>query len=217
MNNNKIHDFILLIFNCKKYRYKALKQKETWLQNFTSMPFFHVIGEPQLTTEYLIDEEQHILYVNVSDDYNSLPKKVISAYEAIHKEFIFSYIFKTDDDQNLLQPKFLDTIKNLLLKQIPKIHYGGHIIHVDKPYISQYHNIHPELPKNLPILETKYCTGRFYILSDLAVQQLISKKKQISEEYLEDYAIGYNLNPILKKNMFNLQTNKYFNDFEDYS
>ena len=105
----------------------------------------------------------------------------------------------------------------MLVKRIPKIHYAGQIINVDKPYLSQYHNIHPELPENLPILETKYCSGRFYVLSDLAIQQLISKKAQISKEYLEDYAIGYYLEPILKKNMLYIQTNKYFYDFDNFT
>ena len=98
--NTKIHDFILLIFNCQKYKYKAVKQKDTWLHNFTSMPFFHVIGDLDLPTNYLFDNEQHILYVKVKDDYISLPKKVIAAYEAVNTEFIFNYVFKTDDDQN---------------------------------------------------------------------------------------------------------------------
>jgi hypothetical protein len=213
MTNMKVSEFILLIFNCQKYRYKALKQKDTWLSTFTSMPFFHVIGNPLLTSNYLFVNEQNILYVKVDDDYNSLPKKVIAAYEAIQNEFIFNYIFKTDDDQNLIQPQFIDIIKNLLIKRLPKIHYGGEIINVDKPYLSQYSNIHPELPKNLPILQTQYCSGRFYILSDLAVHQLLSKKNKICKEYLEDYAIGYYLDPILKKNIFNIQTNKYFVDF----
>lgn len=215
--NTKIHQFILLIFNCQKYQYKALKQKNTWLHNFTSMPFFHVIGNPHLTTNYLFDNDQHILYVKVDDDYNSLPKKVIAAYEAINNEYIFNYIFKTDDDQNLVQPQFLDIVKNILIKRIPRVHYAGQIINVDKPYLSQYHNIHPELPKNLPVLQTQYCSGRFYVLSDLAIQQLISKKEQISKEFLEDYAIGYNLDSILKKNILDIQTNKYFNDFEEFT
>jgi len=215
--NTKIHQFILLIFNCQKYQYKALKQKETWLQNFNSMPFFHVIGNPHLTTNYLFDIDQHILHVKVDDDYNSLPKKVIAAYEAVNTEYIFNYIFKTDDDQNLLHPQFFEIIKNILIKRIPRIHYAGQIINVDKPYLSQYHNIHPELPKNLPVLQTKYCSGRFYVLSDLAIQQLISKKEHISKEFLEDYAIGYNLDPILKKNMLDIQTNKYFNDFNEFT
>ena len=208
-----VSDFILLIFNCKKYMYKALKQKETWLKNFTLMPYFHIIGDPTLESEYLFDLQENILYVRVLDDYNSLPKKVIAAYAAINKEYTFKYIFKTDDDQNLNSLRFLNTIKDLITNKVPHIHYGGQIINVDKPYLSQYHKIHPELPKHLPVLQTKYCSGRFYLLSALAVQQLISKRKLIEEEYLEDYAIGFNLDNALKTNMFHIQTNKYFTDF----
>lgn len=162
MNHN--NDFILLIFNCKKYNYKALKQKETWLKDFSLMPFFHVIGEPNLDTDYKFDTTNKILYVKVEDDYNSLPKKVIAAYSAVNKEYIFKYIFKTDDDQELVFPKFLNTIQNLLLNNfnVPKVHYGGYIVNVDKPYLSQYHTIHPELPENIPVLQTRYCSGRFY-------------------------------------------------------
>jgi len=208
-----VSDFILLIFNCKKYRYKALKQKETWLKNFTLMPYFHIIGDPTLEGEYLFELEENILYVKVPDDYNSLPKKVIAAYAAVNKEYTFKYIFKTDDDQNLNHLRFLTTIKDLVSQKVPLIHYGGQLIHVDKPYLSQYHKIHPELPKHLPVLQTKYCSGRFYLLSSLAVQQLITKRKLIEEEYLEDYAIGFNLDNSLKTNMVHIQTNKYFTDF----
>jgi len=87
-------DFVLLIFNCQKYRHKALKQKETWLKDFTLMPYFHVIGIPELTSAYKFDLEEKILYVKVADNYNSLPKKVIAAYEAIYKTYTFQYIFK---------------------------------------------------------------------------------------------------------------------------
>jgi len=213
----KFSEFILLIFNCKKYRYKALKQKETWLNNFNIMPFFHVIGDPELTNDYFIDEKEHILYVKVEDDYISLPKKVISAYEAIQKEYIFNYIFKTDDDQNLIRQQFISIIKNILIKSAPKIHYAGEIIDVNKPYLSQYSNIHPELPKYLPVLRTQYCSGRFYVLSDLAIQQLITKKDLICKEYLEDYAIGYYLDSVLKKTIFYIKTNNFFVDFENYN
>jgi hypothetical protein len=209
-------DFVLLIFNCEKYREKALKQKETWLNNFTLMPYFHVIGNPKLTTNYTFDFENKVLYVKVEDDYNSLPKKAIVAYEAIQNTYIFKYIFKTDDDQNLTNIAFLNTIQNILLNNTKKIHYAGHIIDVDTPYVSQYCKIHPELPENLVILQTRYCSGRFYVLSELSVQSLISKKEAINKEYLEDYAIGLNLDPFLKENMLNIQTDKYFVDFLNF-
>ena len=211
--NTNTSDFILLIMNCDKYRYKALKQKETWLNNFTLIPYFHVIGNPELTNEYIFDYEEKILYVKVPDDYNSLPKKVITAYNAIYKTYTFQYIFKTDDDQHLNDTLFLTTLQKLLLTSLNKIHYAGYTVNVKNPYLSQYHTIHPELPPNLPILQTTYCSGRFYLLSDLAVQQLLCKKEAINKELLEDYAIGLYLDPVLKKNILHINTFKYFNDF----
>ena len=207
-------DFILLIFNCKRYEYKALKQRETWLKD-VSIPYFHVQGVPELESDYQFDDDNHFLYVKVLDDYNSLPKKVIAAYHAVNQEYTFKYIFKTDDDQQLLDIKFLVTLQKILQTKIPKIHYGGHIVNVEKPYLSQYHTIHNELPKFLPVLATRYCSGRFYFLSDLAIKQLLTKTVAIGKEYLEDYAIGYYLDPALKTTMLKLQTNKYFIDYND--
>ena len=62
-------DFIMLIMNCKKYNFKALHQKQTWLKNFTLMPYFHVIGEIELETNYKFDFNNNILYVKTLDDY----------------------------------------------------------------------------------------------------------------------------------------------------
>ena len=64
----------------------------------------------------------------------------------------------------------------------------------------------------LPVLATKYCSGRFYFLSEFAVSSLIHKSELIKKEYLEDYAIGYNLDKVFKETMLSIQTEKYFVD-----
>jgi hypothetical protein len=206
-------EYIMLVMNCKKYLKKAEIQKKSWLQNIPSyLRFYHVIGDTELNTNYRFDNENKILWINVEDDYNSLPKKVIRAYDAINETFNFKILYKTDDDQMLVVDKFLDIVKGLTNNN--KIHYGGYIVDVKQNYLSQYNKIHPELPKYLPILQTKYCSGRFYFLSKPAIMNLISKKEFIENEYLEDYAIGYNLDQYYKLNMINLQTNKFFKDIE---
>ena len=207
-------EYIMLIMNCKKYVKKALFQKRTWLQKIPSyLQFYHVIGEPNLDTRYKFDNENRILWVKVEDDYNSLPQKVIRAYQAIYETFDFKYLYKTDDDQILVNEKFLHVVKGIT-SNVRKIHYGGYIVDVKQNYLSQYHKIHPELPEYLPILQTKYCSGRFYFLSKQAIQNLISKKEFIEKEYLEDYAIGFNLDEYYKLNMTNLATNNFFTDIE---
>jgi hypothetical protein len=207
-------EYIMLIMNCKKYIKKAKFQKITWIKYLPLfLIYYHVIGDETLETEYKFDNDNKILWVKVADDYNSLPKKVIAAYNAINITFNFKYIFKTDDDQILVNIKFLDVVK-LITSKNPQIHYGGYIVDVKQNYLSQYYKIHPELPEYLPILKTKYCSGRFYFLSKVAVTSLLINRKNIENEYLEDYAIGYYLNVILKKNMHHLPTNDYFTDIE---
>jgi len=210
-------DYILLIFNCQIYRYKAEFQKTGWLQTLpTNIIYFHVIGEPTLKTDYSIDTTNKILYLRVEDDYNSLPKKVIRAYKTITKLYNFKYIFKTDDDQICQNIRIFDTLIKSFNKKTTtnKKHYGGQINDVKQPYISRYSLIHNELPQDLIIKPTKYCSGRFYFLSKEAMDCLISKQMEIECEYLEDYAIGYYLDESLKTTILNLETNKYFIDSE---
>lgn len=209
-------DFILLIMNCKKYQKKAAFQKKTWIPKIPNyLQFFHVIGDEFLNEDYKLDNENKILWIKVEDDYNSLPKKVIRAYKAINELFIYKYIFKTDDDQILIKPNFFDIIINLIKNMSPLPNYGGYIVDVKQPYLSQYYRIHPELPRELPLYKTKYCSGRFYFLSKSAISNLLNKRETIEKEYLEDYAIGYHLNEILKKNILNIATNQYFTDIEN--
>jgi hypothetical protein len=209
-------EYILLIMNCKKYKEKALQQKNTWLKNIPSnILYFHVIGDPLLDDDegYSFDFVEKILYVQTEDDYISLPKKVFAAYKAILDTYQFKYIFKTDDDQLLINDNFLNTLMNILDKKEPRVHYGGNIVDVKVPYLSEYYKIHPELPKNMIIHPTKYCSGRFYFLSWDAIFSLSGKKESIEKEYMEDYAIGLNLSSFLKETVMNLTTDKYFIDF----
>jgi len=208
-------EFVMLIMNCKKYVKKAKFQKITWLKTLPSyLPYYHVIGDETLETVFAFDDTNRILWVKVADDYNSLPNKVITAYNAVYETFNFKYIFKTDDDQILVKPQFFDIITKIIKTQMPAPHYGGYVVDVKQPYLSQYHRIHPELPKELPLYVTRYCSGRFYFLSKSAISNLINKRENIIKEFLEDYAIGFNLDEHFKTNMLSLATNNFFTDIE---
>ena len=206
-------DFILLIMNCEKYRFKAEKQKTIWLPLLpVNLIYFHVIGVLNLPTPYFVDDKNHILYVKTEDDYNHLPKKVINAYAAIQELFEYKYIFKTDDDQQLQTIQFFPTIMTLLLYSEPKIDYGGLMIHLKEDEVSKYYTFHPELPKNIVLKKGTYCNGRFYLLSNKAVSALLASTNAIEQEYFEDYAIGHYLPDKIKQNFLPLQTGVYFKD-----
>lgn len=208
-------EFIMLIMNCKKYAKKAQFQKMTWLPKIPAyLRYYHVIGDEALDTAFKFDDANNVLWVKVADDYNSLPKKVIAAYNAVYDTFQFKYLFKTDDDQILIKPQFFDTIKGLITSTMPPIHYGGYVVDVKQAYLSEYNKIHPELPSQLPLYVTKYCSGRFYFLSKSAISSLINQSDRIAKEYLEDYAIGFYLDARFKTNMMNISTNKFFTDIE---
>lgn len=208
-------DFIMLIMNCKKYASKALYQKKTWLPFIPSyLIYFHVIGDENLDREFKFEQETKILWVKTKDDYNSLPKKVFAAYKAVNETFSYQYVFKTDDDQILVKSSFFDIITKLITTKTPKTHYGGYIVDVKTPYISKYNLIHQELPNNIKVMKTKYCSGRFYFLSKEAITDLMFKRENIEKEFLEDYAIGFNLNSFFKVNMLSISTNNFFTDIE---
>ena len=207
--------FIMLIMNCKKYAKKALFQKKTWLPLIPDyIKYYHVIGDETIDNEYLFDNDNKILWVKTGDDYNSLPKKVYASYKAVYETFQFKYLFKTDDDQILVNNKFFDIITSLIKIKEPTPHYGGYVVDVKHPYFSEYNKIHPELPAKLLVLPTKYCSGRFYFLSKEAIIDLLEKKQNIIKEYFEDYAIGYNLNDKFKIGLLHFKTNKFFTDIE---
>ena len=205
-------DFILLLLNCEKYKYKAEKQKSTWLVSLPeNIIYFHVIGNIELKTEYSFDFSNKILYVKTPDDYNSLPYKVIQSFSAINSEYDYKYIFKTDDDQNLTNPLFFyDLLRNV---ELNKPNYGGKFISIDNDCYSNYFTIHPELPRNLILRKTTYCNGRFYILSKNAVMNLMEKKEYIKKEYFEDYAIGYFLDNNIKENFLHIDNNVFKDNY----
>lgn len=222
------HDYILVIFTCVKYLHKTIKQTNTWIKNLKDtnpdIKIYHVLGCNEISTNYVVDvrrQTMNILYVKTPDDYISLPQKVIAAYTAIKDMHTFKYLFKTDDDQNLIKPNFFSSLIMSLNNQViinnnSQIHYGGYFVNIGPNHISTYHTVHPELPPNLPLQQTTYCSGRFYLLSFEAVNYLISQTDNINKEYFEDYAIGYNLHLGYKNEgatMIFINTNTAFKDF----
>lgn len=174
-------DYVLLILSSESSKDQAL----TWLKKLPeSINYFHVLGNPNLNTDFAFDNTNHTLYVKTKDDNISRPRKIIYAMEAIYNTYRFKYILKMDDGYTPIADNFFQVIVDNLSAQIAP-HYGGDIKTVNAPNTSQ---------------TIIYCTGRFYVLSTDAIASLLPYKTNIARESAEDYAIGLYLHPSYKKN-----------------
>jgi hypothetical protein len=194
--------YILLIVSCKKYSNRRHMQLHTWIPQLPkNVSYFYIIGDKERcgNSEFLFDGNENMLYVNTNDDYLSLPSKIITAIHAVQQTMMYDYILKTDDDQILIKPSFFE----ILDKDISSHHYGGYTIDVDN-HASTYWMLHDELPKELLLEKTKYCSGRFYFLSPFAVCTLLEKRESISSRIIEDHAIGFYLPDDVKQSMWKM-------------
>ena len=208
------YDIILLILNCKKYREKAIVQKNTWLKTIPSnIKYYHVIGDKEKCNgqDIYVDDNESVIYTNTLDDYNSLPSKVITALAGIHSKFDFKYVFKTDDDQDLRIDDFFIQLQQALT--MSQYHYGGFIISCTE-HISDYCKVHDCLPRDLYMKSATYATGRFYLLSRLAVGDLITKREDIEKQFIEDHAIGLFIDKQFIKSALDVNTLIAFSDLD---
>ena len=108
--------------------------------------------------QHLFDCEENILYVNTKDDYNSLPSKMITALNAVNETIEYKYVFKTDDDQMLIDDNFF-TIYPIIYKKT--VNMIMKICCKVPDHISQYYTVHDCLPKDLFLKQCMYCNDVF--------------------------------------------------------
>lgn len=182
----------LILLNCKKYNYKRQNQINTWLKSFNIMPWFHIIGDTTLESEYIFNDDKNILIVNVPDDYISLPKKTYMAIKAIRERYPdIQYIFKTDDDTQCDENEL-----NKYLQIIPDYDYGGYNINILQNSLSEHHCMYTDIKEPKLVLACTYCSGPFYFLSRKSIDYIISRKNDFWTYVYEDNVVGYVLKSI---------------------
>lgn len=110
--NDKI---FIAITSCKKNRYKRELCRETWLKDLpknVNYSFFIGVEDDE---EYQNDEED-VICLNVNDEYNYLPAKVLSILKFVNSNIDdYNWFCKCDDDTfirvNKLQEILIDTVE----------------------------------------------------------------------------------------------------------
>ncbi len=121
LNDDKFHPFfndtLFIIYSCQKNLDTRINQiRETYIKDLNRLriPYLIVVGGSN--KNYVAED---VLYLNVSDDYESLPKKTIALLEWVYYNTPFYYVFKIDDDSYIDVEKFLANL------EYRKHHYYG--------------------------------------------------------------------------------------------
>jgi len=200
-----------MILNCKRYNRKRLVQRASWLQGI-KIPWFHVIGDDTLTTEYLYDEKEKLLKVRCRDTYAELSRKTYLGIKAVAELFpSVEYVVKTDDDMRC-------NIENLesAMTTMRGFDYGGQIISTVE-YVSTYHypNVILEMRRPIHLNATLYCPGRMYFLSRKAMNYFLEHREFVYKQMFEDYAVGYVVSRMPDVKLCMLNAHEIFFDLND--
>jgi len=188
--------FFIAILSHKKSNFREGQRKYLLENNRERFVIYYFIGDPSLENEYLVEEEKNVVYLNIPDNYESLPLKTYGAVRFAFENFsdqIFG-LLKTDDDIEL----DLDKIHTYLTehKDVP---YCGITTKITDPdNLSNWHmgkcesEILNSTPLRVPLAE--YCAGGGYYLNPYSMEKLIESKDLYSGMIFEDATTGYVLN-----------------------
>ena len=200
-NFNKIkkvnveNSIVFLILASKKEEYiDKYNNLLEYLKTFNYDYFILLSGQ-----ENKIDN--NIIYVNFEDNWENIPKKVITAFEILYNKCYYSHIYKVDDN-------FMNVNINLSDEIFKKDYYGNYLIrnfkrdyHFGKCKDNELNNLEYEND----FIHTYAAGGYGYVISRAALYILINNKQYIMNEIYEDKAIG----DVLFSNNIFINENKY--------
>lgn len=180
---------LLLILSHKKSICRESQRKHLLQENKDRFIFYYFIGDLNLSEDYVVDDNNNIVYLRVPDNYESLPIKVFHAMNFINKNYPGYSVFKTDDDVVL----DLDKLYNTINDNKDEIYFGLSV--ESKEYETNYHSGKCESPilNNIPIFipSVKYCAGGgYYIKHDYVGKIFVDKSIFTSRIIFEDVCTG---------------------------
>lgn len=192
MTDNKF--FIGIISH--KLSDKRSKQIERWRNsNVKNIEFYYFIGDPSIDSEFLIDEDQRIVYLKVPDNYESLTLKTSGILKFAHDKYgnTIKGVLKTDDDIDVDPEKIV-----MMLEKNSDLDYYGLEVNIVNGYESIYHwgKCESDYWNSTRVLvpSVRYCAGGGYYVKS----ELIPKIQQMSHIYesivFEDVATGMIMN-----------------------
>lgn len=192
--NPFFNDTIFIIYSCQKNLNTRIKEiRNTYIKDLKllKIPYIIIVGGSD--RDYIEDD---VLYLNVPDAYEDLPKKTIKFLKWLYENTSFYYFYKIDDDSYIDIEKFLSTL------QYRKFHYYGKKI---KKFLQLDRTWHRGKSKNEIIsltLDKSYSNmswadgGSGYSLTRFAINKILKTLEKDNGKFLykfylyEDMLIG---------------------------
>jgi len=188
--------FFIAILSHSKSIHRETQKTLLFETNRDRFIIYYFIGDPTLECEYKVDAENNIVYLNVPDNYESLPYKTYGAIKFAYDNFSDQIhgVLKTDDDIAL----DLDKVHTYLEENKDTAYCGIATVISDPHNLSRWHMgkcespILNATPQRIPL--TVYCAGGGYYLNLSSMQKFVWSKDLLNGMIFEDAATGYVLN-----------------------
>jgi hypothetical protein len=212
LKNYKGDSFVIGVVTCKMNYHLAEQQFIKYFNNIDKYPitYLKIIGDENLDTQWLYNENENLLIIKCDDGYLNLPNKVFQFIKISKKIFRhFVGIFKTDDDIEIN----LNNLYNMLMKYKDIDYFGNYAgsQRCKSNYLMTKKNIIEQYPLfGKYLVETDfghYCSGGGYYLNQKAIKVILDNESYFPEFSKNDY----------KKYLYNNEYFKGLNVFEDKS
>jgi len=183
------HHILIGIVSCRKQMNRINTIRTGWVKELKryGIDYFFIVGDP-LISDYILEND--ILYMPCSDNYESLPQKVLSFYKYALERTPFDFVYKIDDDCYL-------NAENVYSTLFWNYDYVGKIVATDEKALQRDWHFgkctDPEINRTFYGGEYigPWCGGGFgYFLSRRSLSTISSMSEFITHELYEDKAIG---------------------------
>jgi len=185
--------YFLLILSHQKSVYRENQLKSLRAQKrFDDFIIYYFIGKPNLESDYIIDDDNKIVYLKTPDNYEGLPLKTLKSLNFIESKYtdIIKGVFKTDDDIEIDLERLFD-----VLELNSKEKYFGSVT-VNKEPKSSYHfgkceneTLNILIIDDLPI-NLSYCSGGGYFINNSIIKEITKNDESFYKIMYEDLAMG---------------------------
>ena len=161
VKNYKSNSFVIGVVTCKMNYHLAKQQYIKCFDNIDKYPitYLKIIGDENLDTQWLYNENENLLIIKCDDGYMNLPNKVFQFIKISKKIFRpFIGIFKTDDDIEIN----LNNLYNMLMKY-KDIEYFGNYAGCESSK-SNYLMTKKKYNRTISIVWKISCRNRFWTL-----------------------------------------------------